>query len=92
MDKEEKVAAEKEKMRRIAVAATAAGVLLFVFLFIVLIIQFVQMGVRNGEARELEEGIRTQQEIIDKNEKVLDDYLYGEGLYYRALMQGWKTR
>lgn len=91
-EKGQEQAQAQDKIKRIAVAATAAGVLLFAFLFVVLIIQFAQMGVRNSEAKELEREIQTYRQSLEQDERVLDDYLNGEGLYYLALMQGWKTR
>ena len=39
----------EEKAKRIAVGATVAGVLLIIFLVIILIVQFVQIGVANGK-------------------------------------------
>ena len=79
----------QEKMKRIAVGATVAGVLLLVFLLIVLIVQFVQIGVRRAELKSLEKKIAQYEEWIEKDQKVLDDYLEGDALYYEALKRGW---
>lgn len=44
----------EEKAKRIAVGATVGGVLLLVFLLVVLIVQFVQIGVNNAEKARLD--------------------------------------
>lgn len=92
MSKDKERDYSQEKMRRIAVGATVAGVLLGVFLVIVLIIQFVQMGVNRRELKSLEKSIGEYKHTIEKNERVLDDYVKGDGLYYLALKQGWKSK
>ena len=71
-----------EKKRSIAIAATVAGVLLGVFLLIVLIIQFVQIGVKNNRKRELDRLIEAQQETLDDKVKELnrDDLLFWAAL------------
>ena len=89
MDENKQKGYSQEKMKRIAVGATAAGVLLIVFLLVVLIIQFVQIGVRNAELKSLEKRIAQYEDSIEKDEKILDDYLNGDALYYEALKRGW---
>ena len=62
----------EEKAARIAVGATVAGVLLVLFLVVVLIIQFVQIGVHNRMEEELDEQIaRYEQMISDGEDKIL---------------------
>lgn len=80
------------KNRRIAVGATVGGVLVVFFLFIVLIIQFVQMGVIGAESRDLSRSIDEYREQIENQEDILDEYLTGDALYWRAVMQGWKKQ
>lgn len=90
MENEEEVA-RRQKMNRLAVGATVASVLLIVFFLILLIVGFVQIGVRVHERNELDRQIEEYRGIVEKNELELDDYLTGDGLYYRALLQGWRT-
>lgn len=91
MPENTKKAYSEEKMKRIAAGATVAGVLLGLFLIVILVIQFVQIGVRNAERARLNEGIGRYQEIIEHDKKILEDYLEGDALYYEALRQGWRT-
>ena len=90
MDENEK--SRQDKMRRIAVGATVGGVLLIVFLVVVLIIQFVQMGVKSSEEAELRGNIEKYEQAIEADSKELDDYKYGSRAYYDALMRGWKSK
>ena len=88
---EEEVKEQKRaKNRRVAVGATVGGVLVIFFLLVVLIIQFVQMGVLNSESRKLSESIEEYHQKIENEEDILDEYLTGDALYWRAVMQGWK--
>lgn len=82
----------QEKAKRVAVGATVAGVLLAVFLLVVLVILFVQMGVRNSELAKLNEGIAEYEDMIKDSEGTLEEYRNGEALYWRAVMQGWKKQ
>ena len=82
----------QEKANRIAVGATVGGVLLVFFLLIVLIILCVQVAVRGSEKARLQESIEQYQASIERDDKVLDDYLCCNGLYRLAVMQGWKSR
>ena len=59
----------EEKAARIAVGATVAGVLLVLFLVVVLIIQFVQIGVHNRMEEELDEQIARYEQMISDGEK-----------------------
>ena len=58
----------EEKAARIAVGATVAGVLLVLFLVVVLIIQFVQIGVHNRIEEELDEQIARYEQMISDGE------------------------
>lgn len=79
----------KEKARRIAVSATAAGVLLIVFLAIILIVQFVQMGVANSKKQRLDEQIEEYEQAIESGKDDLDWYRSGNGLYWYARTYGY---
>ena len=55
-----------------------------------MIVQFVSMGVKSAQNRELEERIADVQRRIDEGEKDLEWYQSGEGLYYLARRMGKK--
>ena len=80
-----------DQARKIAVGATAAGVLLVLFLIIILIVQFVRVGVANAERRELEQESEKLQQLIDNKEKDLEYYRTEDGLYRLAIRQGWNS-
>ncbi len=80
----------EEKARRIAVGATIAGVLLIIFLVVLLIIQFVQMGVGNSREKKLAEMEKEYLERIEAAEDNLDWIVSGNGLYLMARQYGWK--
>lgn len=80
----------EDKARRIAVGATVGGVLLIVFLFIILIVQFVQIGVRNSEAQRLDDEIGRYEQLIGDERENLEWYRTGSGLYFLARRNGWK--
>lgn len=79
----------EEKATRIAVGATVGGVLLVLFLVVVLIIQFVQIGVQNRMEDELNEQISQLEQMISDGEKDLNYYEEENGLYYLARKHGW---
>ena len=79
----------QEKATRIAVGATVGGVLLVLFLVVVLIIQFVQIGVQNRMEDELNEQISQLEQMISDGEKDLNYYEEENGLYYLARKHGW---
>jgi len=79
----------EEKATRIAVGATVGGVLLVLFLLIVLIVQFVQIGVSNREKARLDEQIDRYEEMISSDREDLEYYRTERGLYYLARLQGW---
>lgn len=80
----------EEKAKRIALGTTVAGVLLLIFLVIVLIIQFVQIGVRNSEREKLVETEQTLTEMIEQGQNDIDFYRTYEGYYWLARQKGWK--
>lgn len=80
----------EEKAKRIAVGATVAGVLLIIFLVIILIVQFVQIGVANSKKDQLDELIKQHESYIEQGQNDLNYYKSGEGLYYYARQYGFK--
>ena len=70
---------------------TAAGVLLLVFLVAILIVQFVQIGVRNAQENEYKQLIEQYKTDREKDELDLEFYQTERGLYKLALKNGWKT-
>ncbi len=81
-----------ERAKRIAVASTAAGVLLIIFLIVVLIVQFVQIGVRNSERAKLNETIARYEQMNENSERNLEYYQSEFGAYQLALEAGYKTK
>ena len=80
-----------EQAKKIAVATTAAGVLLVLFLVIILIVQFVLMGNGNAELRELQEESERLDKLIDDNTRDLEYYHTQDGIYRLAIRQGWNS-
>ncbi len=78
----------EEKSKRIAIGATVGGVLLFIMLVVIIVIQFVQMGVRRSELNEYEAQREQLQAEIDKDLHDLDYYQSWFGMYSAALKQG----
>ena len=78
-----------EKMK-IAAGATVAGVLLVLFLVIILIVQFVQIGVANRRRAELEAAIAQVEEDIRNGQSDLESMQAREELIKRAMELGWK--
>lgn len=89
---QEFVQADDAKAKRIAISATAAGVLLIVFLVVLLIVQFAQIGVRNAEKSKLQEQIKQYEKLNDETEKDLDFYKTEKGLRMLAVMNGYKYK
>ncbi len=79
----------EEKARRIAVGATVAGVLLIIFLVVILIVQFVQIGVANSRKEKLDTDIQEYERQIEEGSKDLDWYKKGTGLYWFARSYGY---
>ena len=79
------------KKRKIAVGATVGGVLLLFCLLIILIIQFVQIGVKRAQNRALNENIQRLHELIEQDEIDLDYFETQDALYREALARGWKS-
>ena len=82
----------EEKSRRIATAGIVAGVLIVLFLAVVLIVQFVQIGVANKESERLQKEIDRFEQLVSQQERDLGYYESELGRYHQALEQGWKTR
>ncbi len=80
----------EDKAKRIAVGATVGGLLIVLFLVIVLIVQFVQIGVRQSESARLDDEIARYEEMIESDQTDLDYYQTQTGLYYLARKEGWK--
>lgn len=80
----------EDRAKRIAVGAAVAGVLLIVFLLIILIIQFVQIGVRNSRKSDLDRQIEEYEQKLDEGNRDLNWYLERDGLYWTARSYGWK--
>ena len=80
-----------EKKKRLAVALTVAGTLLFLFLLIILIVQFVKIGVGNAQKARYDEQIKEYERAISENEKDLHYYQTQEGLFHLALENGWRN-
>lgn len=80
------------KTKKIAIGTTAAGVLLMVFLVIFLVLQFVQIGVKNADKRRLENEVKRYEQLNDDLEKDLDFFETEEGLRMLAVMNGYKKK
>ena len=79
-----------EKVRKVAVGATVAGVLLVLFLVVILIVQFVQIGVANAQSRRLDEEIARYEEMIEKGQSDLEVYQSEQTLLWLAIQRGWE--
>ena len=66
------------------------GVLLVLFLVIILIVQFVQIGVANRRRAELEAAIAQVEEDIRNGQSDLESMQAREELIKRAMELGWK--
>ena len=81
----------EEKFKKIAVGGTVAGVLLFLCLFVILIVQFVQIGVRKKIEAELDREKARYEQLIAEGYSQLEIYETEQGLYELALKYGWIT-
>ena len=79
----------EEKMRRIASGATAAGVLLVLFLVIILVVQFVQIGIANRRSAEYDDAIRQYEQLLQNGEATLETLQAEETLRELAIQNGW---
>ena len=79
----------EEKMRKIAAGATVAGVLLILFLVVILIVQFVQIGVSNRRNAEYDAEIERYEELLKNGEISLDFLQQEETLRELAIENGW---
>ncbi len=91
MAEKERKPLTEEQAKKIAVGATVAGVLLLIFLLVILIVQFVQIGVRNAEEADLEEQIEKYEDFIERDSTDLEYYQTQEALYRLALGRNWKS-
>ncbi len=80
----------EEKMRRIASGATAACVLLILFLVIILIVQFVQIGIANRRSAEYDAAIEHYEQLLESGEITLETLQAEETLRELAIQNGWK--
>ena len=80
----------EEKARRIAVGATVGGVFIAVLLIIILVVQFVQIGVGNSRKEQLDKEIEEYNRLISEKENDLEWYRSASGLYYTARQYGWR--
>ncbi len=78
-----------EKMRKIAVGATAAGVLLILFLVVILIVQFVQIGIINKRKAEYDAAIEQYEELLKNGGVTLETLQAEETLRELAIQNGW---
>ncbi len=78
------------KTKRIVVASTVAGVLLLTFFLVVIIIQLVQIGVKQGEVERLNGEITRLEQQIQDGEKNYEYYSSVEGLENLARQWGYK--
>ncbi len=80
----------EEKAKKIAVGATVAGVLLIVFLLIILIVQFVQIGVLTARDKEYETALQQHEQLLEQGKSAMDYYSSTLGLYRLARQYGWR--
>ena len=78
-----------EKMRKIAAGATAAGVLLILFLVVILIVQFVQIGIINKRKAEYDAAIEQYEELLKNGGVTLETLQAEETLRELAIQNGW---
>ena len=81
----------EEKMRKIAAGATAADVLLVLFLVVILIVQFVQIGIANRRNAEYQDAIDTYTQLLNEGNNRLDLLQQEETLRELAIQRGWTT-
>ncbi len=80
----------EEKMRKIAAGGTAAGVLLVLFLVVILIVQFVQIGIANRRNREYSEAIAQYTQMLEAGANQQELLQMEETLRRLALERGWE--
>ena len=78
-----------EKMRKIAAGATAAGVLLILFLVVILIVQFVQIGIINKRKAVYDAAVAQYEELLKNGELTLETLQAEETLRELAIQNGW---
>jgi hypothetical protein len=62
----------QEKTKRLVVSVTVGAVLLFVFLVGIMIYQLIAIGVSKKEQADLDAKIAKYEQLITKNEQILD--------------------
>ena len=75
-------------MRKLITAGVVSATALFVFLLIVLVYQWITIGVQNNRIEKLEASKIEIQAQIDQGGK-LAEYYEGQGKLWLALQQGW---
>jgi biopolymer transport protein ExbB/TolQ len=78
----------QDKMRKMITAGVVAATTLLVFLFIVLIYQWITIGVSNKRIEKLSADNKELEQQIANGEE-LADYYEGQGRFWLALEQGW---
>ena len=78
----------ENKMRKLITAGVVSATALFVFLLIVLVYQWITIGVQNNRIEKLEASKIEIQAQIDQGGK-LAEYYEGQGKLWLALQQGW---
>lgn len=81
----------EEKMRKIAAGGTAAGVLLVLFLVIILIVQFVQIGIVNRRNAEYDAQIEYYEKLLESGDVTLEMLQSDETLRELAIERGWQA-
>lgn len=89
MSQEPKEKMSPEKVSRLAVGATVAGVLLILCLVVVIVIQAVSAGVKNKRLDEYRQQLEEYEQLEEDTEKKLDWYREGRGLYWYARSHGY---
>ena len=79
----------EEKLKKIAAGTTATGVLLILFLIVILIVQFVQIGIANKRNAEYDAAIEQYEELLKNGEVTLETLQAEETLRELAIQNGW---
>lgn len=87
---QQKTRLTEEKVRKIVTGATVAGVLLIVFLVVILIVQFVQIGVVNRRRAEYDRQIEQYEALIESGAAQEELLQLEETLRSLAIENGWE--
>ena len=79
----------EDKLKKIGAGTTAAGVLLILFLIVILIVQFVQIGIANKRNAEYDAAIEQYEELLKNGEVTLETLQAEETLRELAIQNGW---